>query len=193
MKSINVHTRKNDKAPYTISFGDGTLHTFKNLKQAKRFEVRTNQFLTDLLYNYNELYSNLFALYRLTWAFFYNTKTTNKANHFQEEQAIKESLQAIDDLLEKLTTSTSRQESYYYVFHDFKVINKEIQTIIFEISNAVQNKSICIFDHKIRILSESNQININQLENYSKLDLKHKITSDPLAATFKYLSITKTA
>jgi len=193
MKSVNVKTIQPETGPYTISLGDGTLHTFKNRKAAEKFQNETNRFLTDLVYTFNELYSNIFSIYRQTWTFFYNTGNKHKGNQLFNELKVKESLQIIDELLEKLTTSYSRQDSYYMPFHDFHIISQEIQTIIFELSNEIQNKSICIFDHKLRIYSEQNQNAIQSLQAYSRKDLKHKITIDPLSATFQYLSISKQA
>jgi len=193
MKSVNVKNNLPESGPYCLSLGDGTLHTFKNRKAAEKFQNETNRFLTDLVYTFNELYSNIFSIYRQTWTFFYNTGNKHKGNQLFNELKVKESLQIIDELLEKLTTSYSRQDSYYMPFHDFHIISQEIQTIIFELSNEIQNKSICIFDHKLRIYSEQNQNAIQSLQAYSRKDLKHKITIDPLSATFQYLSISKQA
>jgi len=193
MKAVNVKANLSNSVPYSISLGDGTLHTFKNRKAAEKFQNETNRFLTELVYTFNELYSNLFTLYRETWTFFYNTGNQHKGDGRHDELKIKSSFEIIDNLLETLTTSYSRQDSYYLPFHDFHVISKEIQSIIFELSNEIQNKSICIFDHKLRIYSEQNQNAIQSLQAYSRKDLKHKITIDPLSAAYKYLTISKQA
>lgn len=193
MKSVNVKLILSGPGPFSISFGDGTLHTFKSKKAAVKFQNDTNRFLTELVYSFNEIFTNLFTLYRECWTFFYNTGNKTHGNNLFDESKIKESISIVDELLEKLTTSHSRQDSYYLPFHDFLIINHELQNIIFLLSNEIQNKSICIFEHKLRIYTEQNQNALTNLNSYSKQNLKHKISIDPLSAAYKYLSITKTA
>lgn len=193
MKSIFVQNIEETQEGYSVALGDGTRHTFTNLKAARAFQVKTNNFLTTQLHNYNQVYVDLFTVYRNLWGYFYNTKNTNISNNFYNETAIKEALQTIDNLLDLASTSFSRSDNYFRVYCDFAQISESMKTICQELNNELNNKSQSITSHKINfILTQINNVSF-EITKYSHSDLNHKITNDPLFQAIKFSLKTKTA
>lgn len=193
MKSIFVQNIQETGKYYSVALGDGTRHEFTNLKKAKAFQVKTNNFLTAELHKLNSIYSDLFTIYRNLWGYFYHSKNTTISNNFLTEQQIKESFNSIDSMLELATTSSSRQSDYYRIYRDFEIIIFEIKQICSALSFEISTKSQSILSLKINyIVEQANQISHN-VKSFSHADLKHKITTDPLFAAIRYATNSKTA
>lgn len=193
MKSIFVQNIQEAEGIYVIALGDGTLHSFSNLKAARAFQVSVNNFLTTQLHNFNQVYVELFSAYRNCWGYFYNTKNTTISNNYFNESKIKEAFNSIDTMLDLSCTSYSRQVDYYRVYRDFEQIAINMKLICCELNNEIANKSQSIFSLKINyILTQINNISF-EITKFSHADLHHKITNDPLFHAIRHATNLKSA
>lgn len=193
MKSIFVQNIQKTEKHYSVALGDGTRHEFTNLKAARAFQVKTNNFLTTQLHNFNQVYIELFTSYRNCWGYFYNSKNTTISNNYFNETKIKEALSSIDSMLDLSCTSYSRQGNYYRVYRDFEQIAANMKIICCELNNEIANKSQSVFSLKINyILTQINNISF-EITKYSHNDLTHKITNDPLFSAIRHATNLKTA
>ncbi len=181
MKSIQVNQIKSEPCRHSVTLGDGTIHTFKSLKKAKKFQCTTNKFLTQLIQDLNLIYSDTHSLYRSTWNYFYHTKITHKSQNRFNECKLIEHLSSTSELLNTATTNFTRQHSFYRIYRDIQFISDYLKSSLFIISNTTKNKSIILISTKINhLLKQINSIT-DQLKNYSSINTNHIITYDKLA------------
>jgi hypothetical protein len=145
MKKIKVNRIDAINNSYVLTLGNGSQHHFDSKRKAEAFQNKTNKYLTELLYQVNQLYSDLFQTYRQCWGYFTPTQNIKQFKYFSNGDNIKKDFEIIDSLLTALTENQHRKKSYYRVYADFRMIHESIINICTSLNNVIQSKSITFF------------------------------------------------
>jgi hypothetical protein len=178
MKKIKVNRIDELNKKYVVTLGNGSQHHFNSIRKAEAFQNKTNKFLTELLYQVNQLYSDLFQVYRQCWGYFTPTESTHNFKYFSSGDKIKKDFENIDSLLTALTENQHRKTSYYRVYADFRIIHESIINICTSLNNVIQSKSITFLNIRInQFITNANHLN-NSIQNYATTTTNHPITYD---------------
>lgn len=88
---------------YSVSLGNGTRHTFKNLKDCQKFLVKTSNFLTKSFNELNLYFAQVFNLYRQNYFYFDNNRKKRHAELYANRWTINQNITAVESLLESLS------------------------------------------------------------------------------------------
>jgi len=194
MKSIKVDNIYFENNYYRIKLGTGTIHCFNSKRKAQKFQSQVNSYLSDLCLNYNQIYSDLYLLYRELWPTFYSTNTTGRGCYFYNEKQIVEEFKMISDLLDLLTTSQSRQDSFLRVYRDFELIHQSIKIIHHLINQVIQSKSISFIKSKLNLILHNSTTAQKELEEFSTRARDHSTDYDRTVEALKLsISYSQTA
>lgn len=194
MKSIKVDNIYFEKGYYKIRLGTGTIHLFKSERKAQKFQSQLNRYLSELVLNYNQIYSDLYQLYRELWGTFYSNNNTGRGCYFLTEHSIRNEFQMIDNFLNLLTTHQSRREDFIRVYRDFEMIHESIQSIHASINGVIQSKSVKFISSRLNLILHHSTTAQKELEEFSSRATNHTTQHDRTIHALKFaLSYSQTA
>lgn len=120
MKTINIQKKKATQVSKEVCLGNGQRIVFTSKRQAGYFIADTNRFLTKCLVILNETYCNVFLQFRAMWLVTTNYNAGNRTNYFDQQQKIKQSLNAASDMMDKFNFTTAGSNDPFFSFIDIR-------------------------------------------------------------------------
>jgi hypothetical protein len=194
VRSITAKNIYHENGYYKIKLGNGSIHLFKSERKAQKYQHQVNRYLSDLCLSYNQLYSDLHQMYRELWPCFHTSNNSSSGQYLFQDRKIKEEFQQIENLLDLLTTSHTRQHCYLRIYRDFELIHESIISIYTNINAVIQSKSIKFISAKLDIYLHQTISYQKELEEFSTKATNHKTEIDRSAAALKFsLNYSQTA
>jgi len=118
---------------HSISLGNGRNVYFSNINQARAFLHQTNRFLNDTLFELNQLYTEVFAQYRLAW--FYLGRP---------QQTISENLMTVEKKFDHLVRLSYSANYNFYAFLDLKMICQCLAAALLEMESLYRKRKFYV-------------------------------------------------
>jgi len=163
MKTINIHPNLHKQNPMEICLGNGYRKIFDSMRDAKKFTADTNRYITECLALLNNMYVEVFRLYRSLWFVASNNKTGTRTNYLTEQQRIKTMLHAAEDQFDKFNFAKSDP---YFCFIDIKKACLFLSEALQHIEQLNRKRNLTADMYAAVILLKRCELVKQSLENY---------------------------
>lgn len=137
MKKVNI---RNVNAPdttsvfvnrklYSIYLGNGENYSFTSKKNTLAFTAALNRHINACVYEFNMLYSQLFAEYRENWYYFLSDMQRANTDLIRIEQQVRKNFDSVNVAFERLIHNTRGINGNYYVYTFLDLVCKNLTEI----------------------------------------------------------------
>lgn len=122
MKKIVLKQFSKNGNRYTVSLGNGTVHTFPYKRLAQLYLNKTNKFLTIQLFEVHGLYMALWQEYQRVWFYFgYGHEKGRWSLHIQEQRKCSEMLHDCEECLASSIDRSDYSNGNRFSFQNIRV------------------------------------------------------------------------
>lgn len=129
MRAIALRSITVTEKGYSVFLGNGSLNNFKNKKLALQFLADTTRFINIKAVELNDLYCQVFIIYRQSYFTFFTPAREKKYEYMKLEQTVRNNLDIAAEMFDKLTGMHASNNTYCFI---------DIQKICFFLTPAVE-------------------------------------------------------
>lgn len=166
VKFADKQARLIKQRKHCVYLGNGVSVYFTDLKAAKSFLVKTNQFLNQKLFELNSLYIDLFTEYRKAWFYFFNVY--DRKLHRNSENFVLIEIQTIEKKMTLMVARAHFDNGSTIVFQGFRIILSSMETITETLIDLYKAKKHYAEAHQIRAIQSRIEILKAQINEFGK-------------------------
>lgn len=181
MKKVVLKHFSKSESGYTISLGNGTVHTFPSKRIATDYLNKTNKFLTIQLFEAHTIYMSLWQEYQRCWFYFgYGANKGKWSLHAQEQRKCSENLKDAEECLSAAIDRSDYENGNRFSFQNIRVaiqLLKQTTKILIPLHTKRSNTADVyrLNSFIVRLVYLENKLNsYGQLEAITYLPIKLK-------------------
>lgn len=168
MKHIKINKYHKINDAYVVYLGNGTVHKFKQERQAKRFLSVTSTFLTKTMYDLRYIYSQIELQYNRNWAYFYHDKKSMSSKKSLDDNFCKGTIRLIQDEFDLIVERCEFTNGNYFSFQKLILIIKESKRIVHTLDKVHKSKSNAVDRYEYDALFDRLTFLESKLNNYNE-------------------------
>lgn len=178
MKKIVLKQFSKNTAGYTVSLGNGSVHTFPSKRKASDYLNKTNKFLTTQLFEVHGIYMGLWQEFQRAWFYFgYGSQKGKWTMHELSKQRCEEALKECEERISNSVDKSDYDNWNHFTFQNIRVAINHLKIAVKILMPLHQKRSQTADVYRLnsfinRLVEIENKINAyGQLEatTYTKL------------------------
>lgn len=131
MKKIVLKQLSQNTEGYTVSLGNGSLHTFPSKRKAQDYLNQTNKFLSTQLFEVHGIYMALWQEYQRVWFYFgFGTEKGKWTLHHLSKQRCEESLKSCEECIEQAFNKSDYEMGNQFTFQNIRVAINQLKIAV---------------------------------------------------------------
>lgn len=171
MKKIVLKQFAKAGKTYSVSLGNGTIHTFHSKRALQNFLNQTNKFLSKKLFEVHSIYMMLWTEYQRCWFYFgYGKEKGSWSLHTTEENKCKEVLSSCESSLAFAADISDRTNGNHLSFKNIHVAISYLKDAVKILRPLHKKRSITADVYRLDFIFQQLLHSENHLNSYGQLE-----------------------